>query len=156
MGDKQIAVFGGGCFWCTEAVFKMLRGISVVKPGYAGGMVLNPTYEQVCSGTTGHAEVIWIEYDPREISYRDLLTVFFGSKTAPKLYQELHGEGKKPVMTIDAILEWATDPQLRFVDKKVWDLINFGRPQHASPANQTLLIEEDGVSVRKTILKKSK
>ena len=77
--DNQRAVFGGGCFWCTEAVFKMLKGISVVKPGYAGGTVENPTYEQVCSGTTGHAEVIYLEYDPEKIGYKDLLTVFFGS-----------------------------------------------------------------------------
>ena len=76
---NQIAVFGGGCFWCTEAVFKMLKGVSVVKPGYAGGTMENPTYEQVCSGTTGHAEVIYLEFDPDMVKYRDLLTVFFGS-----------------------------------------------------------------------------
>ena len=76
---KEIAVFGGGCFWCTEAVFKMLRGVISVLPGYAGGTVENPTYEQVCGSTTGHAEVIKIEYDPQSISFQDLLTVFFGS-----------------------------------------------------------------------------
>ena len=77
--SNQTAVFGGGCFWCTDAVFKMLRGILLVKPGYAGGTIENPTYEQVCSGTTGHAEVIYLKYDPSKIAYRDLLTVFFGS-----------------------------------------------------------------------------
>lgn len=71
------AVFGGGCFWCTEAVFKALEGVEQVKPGYTGGDVPNPTYLQVASGKTGHAEVIYIEYDPNKISYRDLLTVFF-------------------------------------------------------------------------------
>ena len=76
---KEVAVFGGGCFWCTEAVFKMLRGVSSVLPGYAGGTTKNPTYEQVCSGKTGHAEVIRLEYDPTAVKYRDLLTVFFGS-----------------------------------------------------------------------------
>ncbi len=75
----SIAVFGGGCFWCTEAVFKMLRGVVSVLPGYAGGKTENPTYEQVCSGTTGHAEVTRVEYDPSAISYSDLLTVFFAS-----------------------------------------------------------------------------
>ncbi len=75
----QTAVFGGGCFWCTEAVFKTLEGVISVKPGYTGGTVANPTYLQVASGTTGHAEVIYIEYDPHKISYRDLLTVFFAS-----------------------------------------------------------------------------
>lgn len=73
------AVFGGGCFWCTEAVFSMLRGVSKVEPGYAGGKVENPSYEQVSSGTTGHAEVIRVSYDPSVITYEDLLTVFFGS-----------------------------------------------------------------------------
>jgi len=73
------AIFGGGCFWCTEAVFKALDGVVSVKPGYAGGTVSNPTYLQVASGTTGHAEVIYIEYYPKKISYRDLLTVFFAS-----------------------------------------------------------------------------
>lgn len=77
--NKEIAVFGGGCFWCTEAVFKMLKGVSNVLPGYSGGTVPNPTYEQVCSGTTGHAECTQVEYDPSQINYKDLLTVFFGS-----------------------------------------------------------------------------
>jgi peptide-methionine (S)-S-oxide reductase len=75
----EVAVFGGGCFWCTEAVFKMLKGVSSVEPGYSGGTVVNPTYEQVCNGNTGHAECTKVEFDPNEISYRDLLTVFFGS-----------------------------------------------------------------------------
>lgn len=75
----EIAVFGGGCFWCTEAVFKMLKGVSSVLPGYAGGTVPNPTYDQVCTGSTGHVEVVRVEYDPHLVAYRDLLTVFFGS-----------------------------------------------------------------------------
>src|SRR5882724_13559395 len=73
------AIFGGGCFWCTEAIFKMIRGVSKVLPGYAGGKTENPTYTQVCNGDTGHAEVIYLEYDPAQVKYRDLLTVFFGS-----------------------------------------------------------------------------
>lgn len=79
MSHDVAAVFGGGCFWCTEAVFKMLRGVVSVRPGYAGGTTKNPTYEEVSSGQTGHAEVIEIRYDPKVIRYRDLLTVFFGS-----------------------------------------------------------------------------
>src|SRR3989344_2304588 len=73
------AVFGGGCFWCTEAVFQMLKGVEKVESGYAGGAVDNPSYEAVSSGNTGHAEVIRVTYDPAAISYEDLLTVFFGS-----------------------------------------------------------------------------
>ena len=76
---KEIAVFGGGCFWCTEAIFRMLRGVLFVEPGYAGGTKENPTYEEVSGGETGHAEVIRIEYDPEQIQYRDLMTVFFAS-----------------------------------------------------------------------------
>jgi peptide-methionine (S)-S-oxide reductase len=79
VNGHAIAVFGGGCFWCTEAVFKMLRGVVAVAPGYAGGSVPDPTYEQVSGGQTGHAEVIRIDYDPEIVSYRDLLTVFFAS-----------------------------------------------------------------------------
>jgi len=75
----EVAVFGGGCFWCTEAVFQMLRGIVSLGSGYAGGKTENPTYEDVSGGKTGHAEVIRIEYEPEKISFRDLLTVFFGS-----------------------------------------------------------------------------
>ena len=75
----KYAYFGGGCFWCTEAVFKMLRGVTSVTPGYAGGFTDNPTYLQVTEGNTGHAEVIRVEYNEGEVSYRDLLTVFFGS-----------------------------------------------------------------------------
>ena len=77
--NNEIAVFGGGCFWCTEAVFKMLKGVSNVLPGYAGGKTKNPTYEEVSSGNTGHTECIQIEFNPTEIKYTDLLTVFFGS-----------------------------------------------------------------------------
>lgn len=76
---EKTAVFGGGCFWCTEAIFQMLSGVSKVESGYAGGKIENPSYEQVSSGNTGHAEVIRVTYDPSVISYEDLLTVFFGS-----------------------------------------------------------------------------
>ena len=77
MENKAIAVFAGGCFWCTEAVFSSLKGVYSVLPGYAGGNVPNPSYEQVCGGTTGHAEAIKIEYDPGIIGYGDLLGIFF-------------------------------------------------------------------------------
>ena len=76
---SEIAVFGAGCFWCTEAVFEQLRGVIAVSPGYAGGNVPNPSYGQVCTGRTGHAEVARIEFDPSQISYADLLTVFFST-----------------------------------------------------------------------------
>lgn len=76
---SEKAVFGGGCFWCTEAVFKMLKGVSSVLPGYSGGNVPNPTYAQVCGGDTGHAEAVQVEYDPAQVDYDTLLTIFFAS-----------------------------------------------------------------------------
>ncbi len=76
---KETIVFGGGCFWCTEAVFKMMKGVVSVLPGYSGGKNPNPTYEQICSGNTGHAEVVKIEYNSDIVKFRDLLTIFFGS-----------------------------------------------------------------------------
>lgn len=71
------ATFGGGCFWCTEALFEMLPGVKAAVSGYAGGTKENPTYKEVCSGTTGHAEVIQVEYDPAQISYAQLLETFW-------------------------------------------------------------------------------
>ena len=75
--SKELATLGGGCFWCTEAVFNELRGVEKVDSGYSGGTVANPTYEEVCSGTTGHAEAVQVKFDPKLISYRELLQVFF-------------------------------------------------------------------------------
>jgi len=75
----QTAVFANGCFWCTEAVFVGLKGVKSVVPGFAGGTVANPSYEQVCTGKTGHAECLKIEFDPAVISFGDLLSVFFNT-----------------------------------------------------------------------------
>lgn len=73
----EVATLGGGCFWCTEAVFDDLKGVESVESGYSGGTTANPTYAQVCSGTTGHAEVIQITFDPRVVSFKQILEVFF-------------------------------------------------------------------------------
>lgn len=75
----EIVIFGGGCFWCTEAIFKMLKGVQSVTPGYTGGHVPNPTYAQVCTGETGHTEAIKIKYDPNQVSFETLMTVFFAT-----------------------------------------------------------------------------
>ena len=77
MSREERATLGGGCFWCLEAVFELAEGVSAVKSGYAGGATKNPTYEQVCGGQTGHAEVVQVAFDPVVISYRDLLEIFF-------------------------------------------------------------------------------
>jgi peptide-methionine (S)-S-oxide reductase len=73
----EVAILGGGCFWCTEAVYLEVRGVTKVESGYMGGHVVNPSYEQVCTATTGHAEVVRLEFDPSVISYRDILEIFF-------------------------------------------------------------------------------
>ncbi|MCH7715659.1 MAG: peptide-methionine (S)-S-oxide reductase MsrA [Gemmatimonadetes bacterium] len=74
---SEVATLAGGCFWCLEAVYQDLRGVDTVVSGYAGGDVANPSYEQVCTGTTGHAEVVQVTFDPDEISFKELLEVFF-------------------------------------------------------------------------------
>lgn len=79
MAETELATLGGGCFWCTEAVFVELEGVESVTSGYAGGDVEHPTYEQVCTGRSGHAEVVQISYDPKTIDYGDLLDVFFAT-----------------------------------------------------------------------------
>jgi len=75
--QKEVTTLGGGCFWCLEAVFTELRGVKRVESGYSGGMMMNPTYRQVCSGTTGHAEVVQVTFDPQAISFKEILEVFF-------------------------------------------------------------------------------
>lgn len=105
----ETAVFGGGCFWCTEAVFQRLKGVISVMPGYAGGTTKNPTYANVCTGTTGHAEVVRIEYDPAQISYNDLLTVFFATHDPTTLNRQGPDTGTE----YRSIILYTTDDQRR-------------------------------------------
>jgi peptide-methionine (S)-S-oxide reductase len=76
-GNRKVATLGGGCFWCLEAVFEQLRGVEEVVSGYSGGTIVNPSYEMVSMGTTGHAEVVQITFDPRIITFKEILEVFF-------------------------------------------------------------------------------
>jgi peptide-methionine (S)-S-oxide reductase len=123
--QSEVAVFGGGCFWCTEAAFVELRGISAVTPGYAGGKAERPTYEQVCGGHTGHAEVVRVVYDPAEISYDDLLAVFFAVHDPTTLNRQGHDVGPQ----YRSLILWATpaqrDAATRFIrtlnESKVYD-----------------------------------
>lgn len=87
------ATFGGGCFWCTEAVFQNVKGVIKSVSGYMGGQVKNPTYEQVCGGNTGHAEVIEVEYDPQLISYNELLLIFFKTHNPTTLNRQGNDSG---------------------------------------------------------------
>ena len=84
----EIIVFGGGCFWCTEAVFTMFEGVIKTTPGYAGGTTKNPTYEQVCSGNTGHAEVLKVEFDPIKAPLEKLLEIFFSMHDPTSINQQ--------------------------------------------------------------------
>jgi peptide-methionine (S)-S-oxide reductase len=114
---NEIAVFGGGCFWCTEAVFKELKGVYGVLPGYAGGTKENPTYEEVCTGQTGHAECIQIEYNPAEVEYKDLLTVFFGSHDPTTINRQGNDVGTQ----YRSVIFWTTpvqrDEAVAFIDE---------------------------------------
>jgi peptide-methionine (S)-S-oxide reductase len=119
------ATFGGGCFWCTEAVFQNLRGVQSVKSGYAGGHVENPTYEQVCTARTGHAEVIQITYDPAVISYQDLLEVFFTTHdpTTPNLQgNDVGPQYRSVIFYHDAEQERIAHEVIKSVnDRRIWN-----------------------------------
>ena len=93
MTIKETATLAGGCFWCLEAVFTGLQGIESVRSGYAGGDVPYPTYEQVCSGFTGHAEVVQLVFDPQQISYKEILQVFFSIHDPTTLNRQGHDVG---------------------------------------------------------------
>lgn len=88
MSENQIIVLAGGCFWCTEAIFQNLNGVKTVESGYMGGTSINPTYKDVCTGNTGHAEVIKIYFDPNLISYSDILEVFWNIHNPTTLNQQ--------------------------------------------------------------------
>jgi peptide-methionine (S)-S-oxide reductase len=91
--QTALATFGGGCFWCTEALFERVKGVKAAVSGYAGGRQDNPTYKQVCSGATGHAEVIQVEYDPKQVSYETLLEIFFDTHDPTTLNKQGADEG---------------------------------------------------------------
>lgn len=100
----QTAVLGGGCFWCTEAVFDQVQGVLDVESGYAGGHVVQPTYEQVCDGDTGHAEVVKLQFDPAVIGYDDLLEIFFSIHDPTQLDRQGNDVGpqyRSVVFTMD-------------------------------------------------------
>lgn len=88
MSDTQTAIVAGGCFWCTEAIFNDVVGVEHVESGYIGGEVENPTYKQVCSGSTGHAEAVRLQFDPATISYAEILDVFLGTHDPTQLNRQ--------------------------------------------------------------------
>jgi peptide-methionine (S)-S-oxide reductase len=112
------ATLAGGCFWCLEAVYDQLRGVQNVQSGYAGGRRPNPTYEQVCTGTTGHAEVVQITYDPQQISYGDLLDVFFTIHDPTTLNRQGGDVGTQ----YRSAIYYHSDEQKRIAEEKISDL----------------------------------
>ena len=113
----ETAVFGGGCFWCTEAVFCELKGVIKVTPGYAGGRTGKPTYLQVCSGTTGHVEAAMIEYEPELVSYNDLLEVFFYTHDPTTTNRQGNDAGEQYHSTIFYLNPGQKDLAAKFIDK---------------------------------------
>ena len=124
--EHAIAVFGGGCFWCTEAVFELVKGVVSVTPGYAGGSLPNPTYRQVCTGETGHAEVVRVEYNPEIVSYGDLLTIFFATHDPTTLNRQGADVGTE----YRSIILYTSDAQKHEAETYVRSLSNAfdGRP----------------------------
>lgn len=93
MAETEIATFAGGCFWCMQPPFDTLKGVTKTLAGYAGGNIINPSYQQVCNGTTGHTEVIQIHFDPAQVSYAELLDVFWKNIDPTTLNQQFHDKG---------------------------------------------------------------
>ena len=122
--SEETATLGGGCFWCLEAVFKDLRGMNWVMSGYAGGPGANPTYKQVCSGTTGHAEVVQVKFDPGQLSYADLLRVFFAIHDPTTLNRQGNDIGTQYRSVIlthsDAQQHTAQAVMQEIADAKIW------------------------------------
>ena len=90
---SEVAVFGGGCFWCTEGMYQLVPGVEKVVSGFAGGTVKQPTYHQVCTGETGHAEVVQITFDPAKVTYRDIIDLFWHAHDPTTLNRQGHDEG---------------------------------------------------------------
>jgi peptide-methionine (S)-S-oxide reductase len=120
---NDVAILGGGCFWCLEAVYLEARGVTKVESGYMGGTVDNPTYEQVCNGTTGHAEVVRLEFDSAVISYRDILEVFFTIHDPTTLNRQGNDVGTqyRSVIFFTSPEQEATARQVMAEMAHVWD-----------------------------------
>jgi len=123
--NDKIAVFGGGCFWCTEAIFEKLKGVKKVVSGYSGGKIANPTYKEVCSGLTGHAECTQITYDPDEIKYSELLEVFWSTHDPTTLNRQGGDVGTQYRSVIfyadEEQRKEAEDYKNRLEKEKIWD-----------------------------------
>ena len=122
MSSTETATFGTGCFWCTEAIYKELDGVISVMPGYSGGHTENPTYEEVCSGETGHAEATQVVYDPSKISYDELLEVFFKTHDPTSLNRQGNDVGTQ----YRSVIFYHNDEQKRLAEKYKTELDRSG------------------------------
>jgi len=118
MANEQTAVFGGGCFWCVEAVFKRMAGVKTAESGYMGGHVDNPTYRQVCNGDTGHVEVVRVSFDPAVVSYGDLLDVFFTVHDPTTLNRQGNDAGEQ----YRSVIFYNSEEQKREAEAKIAEL----------------------------------
>ncbi len=124
---RETVILGAGCFWCTEAVFQLIRGVESVEPGYSGGDIPNPTYEQVSSGTTGHVEVAKITFDPEVINFREVLEIFFGTHDPT----QLNGQGADIGTQYRSVIFYQSQEQKATADQLIAELTNekvFDRP----------------------------
>lgn len=123
--QTEVATLGAGCFWCVDTLFRELRGVTNVVSGYAGGTRANPTYEQVCTGTTGHAEVVQVTFDPQQISYHDLLEVFFSVHDPTTLNRQGADVGtqyRSVIFAHSPEQRQIAERTIREIDaKKIWD-----------------------------------
>ena len=119
----EIATLGGGCFWCTEAVYQQLNGVETVESGYSGGRIPDPTYEQICEGNTGHAEVIRLQFDNTIVSYRDILEIFFTIHDPTTLNRQGNDVGTqyRSVIYTHSAEQMATAREVIAAMAHVWD-----------------------------------
>ncbi len=118
MVKEETAVFGGGCFWCIEAIFQRLTGVTHVESGYMGGQIENPTYQQVCGGDTGHVEVVRVTFNPDEITYRDLLDVFFTVHDPTTLNRQGNDAGEQ----YRSVIFYSDEQQQRIAEQTIAQL----------------------------------
>ncbi len=124
--SMETATLGGGCFWCLEAVYSRMRGVDSVEPGYMGGSTPNPTYEQVCGGGTGHAEVARLRFDPSVVSYRDVLEVFFSihdPTTRDRQGNDVGAQYRSVIFTHSEEQRWTAEEIIRELQRELRDPI---------------------------------
>lgn len=122
-GQTEIATLGGGCFWCVEAIYQDLKGVIKVESGYSGGHVDNPTYREICSGLTGHAEVIQVTFDPAILAYEDVLNIFFTVHDPTTLNRQGNDSGTqyRSVIYYHSDAQKATAEKVKKASQEIWD-----------------------------------